>query len=241
MSSYRIFIIIRFSINFEKKKWDLNALNYRFFLFENICLASLKKQKEKENLKVIILISNDLPKDYKEKLNNLLKDLTFIKVEIFKSFKLECLQKYITEEVKIVATVRLDDDDALHPNFTSTISKYCESKYANCIISFPNGAFLRLEKDKIKYKLTKKNLIAAGLTMICSIPLGKNIYNGNHTKWQERGYKCIFDPKYLMFIVSDHNLGQNNRFQRGSEGFKDIDAWFNKKVNFIELDKLLKK
>lgn len=235
-SNFKIFIIIRFSINFKKQAWDFQKLDFRFKLFENICLYSLLKQRSKENLHVILMISDDFPKDYMIRLNEMIKRHTFIHIEIFKNNKLEFLQKYIDPYTKIIATVRLDDDDALHPEFVTKISGYCQPEYDNHIISFPLGYNIRIAEN-IRYKRFSSPLIAVGLTLISKVPHKISIYNENHKKWEKIGFKCIYDRSQIMYVFTNHFYGMEGRFQKNS-GFRELTEKFKQMVNYINFDNL---
>ena len=137
---YQHFIIIRFSLafakgNLQKMEYTLNndRLEKRFKLFENICLPSLTNQIKKDNVTVIINITDNMPEKWKNKLYELIDDHEFIQIQEF-DHKInenlrtclhnKYLEKYIKPETKIIATSRLDDDDAFTKNFTDIISNY---------------------------------------------------------------------------------------------------------------------
>lgn len=225
---YQHFIIIRFSLafkqgNLQKMSYTLNdnRLEKRFKLFENICLPSLISQNKKENVSVLINITDNMPEKWKNKLHELIDEHKFIKIQEFDHtinvnlrtcLHNKYLKKYIKPETKIIATSRLDDDDALTPNFTDVISKHCNSNYINNIISFPNGYFLNPINKK--YSPMNRKLLAIGLTLIQYVnqyqrfPYG--IYSQQHSHWGGLT-RCIhLDMVSYIRTVHDTNNSTKN-------------------------------
>jgi hypothetical protein len=193
-------IITRFSIfdfkykafkitlnNNEQKYKDMlfssDRLNHKFTVFEKITVPSVKNQTYKKYT-WLIYASIYLPDKYKKKLENIIgksDQIIVVYIDRFKTFKKE-INTFI-EKHKNFTTIRLDDDDGLHPDYLASLNKY-----SNCpkhtIISFPNGRVFETENNKIKIKksICAKNN-AQGLTCIRA-----NVYAcGNHT---------IIDQKY---------------------------------------------
>ena len=236
------FIIIRFSLAFRGKNMrpaskTLNEkrLKQRFILFERICLPSLIKQRYKNNVKIIIKITNNLPRKWKNRLITLTKKYPFIIIQKFnprqgnysKSLLLNNIEKYINPNTKIIATTRMDDDDALSPNFTNLISRYMNEKYINKIISFPRGYVLDTKNKR--YFLNRRKRIALGLTLIQDrnnykkFPCG--VYSTNHTKWHKKT-KCIY-PKQIIYIRTVHGTNDSGllastrvRLRRGNRNIR---------------------
>jgi len=236
--NYKIFVMIRFNINYfynrEIKKapginkpiveWDMDRLNYRFELFKNVCFKSLRKQKNKENFHIILLISDDLPKKIRNKLEKMAIIHNFLHIEIYEgSYDNRYLKKYIDENTKIIATVRLDDDDGLHPNFVSRISKYCIEDNINKFITFPKGVFLRIDNEKLYFKRKFSKFIAVGLTKISSPDDYKTVYGYNHRKINKLGFDIIVDNFDPMYVVINHKYGDAGRINK-KDGYLDIET-----------------
>lgn len=225
---YQHFIIIRFSLAFSKgnmqnMNYTLNddRLEKRFKLFENICLPSLINQTKKDNITVLINITDNMPEKWKNKLNELITNYKFIQIQEFdhtmNEKQITCLhnkflEKYMKPETKIVATSRLDDDDALSPNYTTILSKYMSSKYINNVISVSSGYYFNpINKQCSMYN---KSLLAIGLTLIQYVnkyekfPYG--IYSKQHTEWNKFA-NCInlTNVKYLRSVHDTNNSIKN--------------------------------
>ena len=170
-----IFIIIRFSIlQNSMKGWNLNTSSNdfeeyrdklfsdermldRLKLFEEITLESLISQSidyRSVGAKVLILISNELPDKYVTNLDILIKPYEWIEtIKVsssgpnYQQIILEQLATY-SENIHL-ATVRLDDDDALPINFLESIDKYNNECFKGLALSFGDG-YAAIYSNKLK-------------------------------------------------------------------------------------------
>jgi len=210
--NFQIFIIIRFCINFNKSPWNFNILNYRIKLFEYICLPSILSQSIKNNLNVIIIISEDLPIIFKIKLFSLIKNYDFIHIHFYDgTLSSSYIKKYIKNTSEFIVTVRLDDDDGINSNYIKKLLKYCIKENINKLITFENGFYIKLS-NIITYKNLNIHLIAVGLALILPIDSKKTVYCGNHHTLFKK-YNIIVDKSPNMWIVSNHKYGSDNRFR----------------------------
>jgi len=225
---YQHFIIIRFSLafakgNLQKMVYTLNddRLEKRFKLFENICLPSLTNQIKKDNVTVIINITDNMPEKWKNKLYELIDDHEFIQIQEF-DHKInenlrtclhnKYLEKYIKPETKIIATSRLDDDDAFTKNFTDIISNYMKLNYINHVITLNKGYYFNPINKKCS--IVNRSLLAIGLTLIQYVnkyqkfPYG--IYSHQHSHWNNLT-KCISinNVKYIRTVHDTNNSIKN--------------------------------
>ena len=253
--TYQHFIMIRFSIKMNRKKgfnhpivnWDHNRLNYRFSLFENICLPSLTSQKYRKNYQVIIMISKDLPSKFQKRLKRLINQYKYIHIFIVDGIKWssgDFLKRYCPENTRIIATTRLDDDDALSPYFTKYVAKHINNNKINdYILSFPYGNYLNIDKQskKIGYMINSGRLIACGLTRIRCYELSGTVYSGNHKQLEKNGHKVIYDNTRDMYFVTNHDYNDSKRSYKmiNLEPNKCIDVKFKMKFPFIDFNKLL--
>ena len=205
--------------------WNTERLNYRFKLFENICLPSLINQEKRTNFYVLVIISDDLPQFYKNKLNQLLSKHKNFHLEIFDgTLSNTYLKKYyenlsnFDENKNLVATVRLDDDDALHPSFSRIIFNYLKKENLGKIISFPKGYFVNKVANEIVFRKVKKKLIAAGIVRISTLSDNKTIYCNRHRKFKKDGYYCVFDNFFPMYLVINHKWGDQGRIKKKLPG-----------------------
>ena len=129
------FIMIRFSIKKKDGKgfhhpvvnWDKKRLRNRFLIFENSCFPSLAAQTNKDNFHVIIMISHDLPNEFKSRLHNYLEPHKFahvVEVDNLNWGSGDFLKEFCSDDSEYIITTRLDDDDALHPQFSQIIKDF---------------------------------------------------------------------------------------------------------------------
>lgn len=148
-------IITRFSVKFSPKVdkrilLDINRLNMRLKLFHDYCLPSMLGQKEKR-FRWIILVDADIPEEVFNGLKNM-TDYDFITIFRWDSSKHKLGEITWLREIDIIdfsyvtnlAMTRLDDDDALHVDFTATIKKLADTNTnltsaTPVIYSFPRG------------------------------------------------------------------------------------------------------
>ncbi len=225
---YQHFIIIRFSLafakgNLQKMDYTLNddRLEKRFKLFENICLPSLINQIKKDNVTVLINITDNMPEKWKNRLHELINDHDFIQIQEFDHrinenlrtcLHNKYLEKYIKPQTKIVATSRLDDDDAFTPNFTNVISKYMKPSYVNHIITLTKGYYFNPINKRCS--VVNRSLLAIGLTLIQYVgkyqkfPYG--IYSHQHSHWNNLA-KCVHvnNVKYIRTVHDTNNSIKN--------------------------------
>ena len=193
-------IITRFSIlpncmqnesPFQKENvLDPDRLDFKFYVFENVTLPSIVNQSYK-NFNWYIVTAKKLPDSYKQKLQAMTDPYPFIHVEevsgMSEFFKI-CKEKN-SKFKKPYSTVRIDDDDSLHPEFLMSLSQYSDSP-DNTVISHPLGTHYWLDEDKsiVDGPEYERPLIALGLAAI-----NNNIYGcGNHTKVHEK-YPVIYN------------------------------------------------
>ena len=250
--AYQQFIMIRFSLAFEGRNMKpihitLNEkrLKEKFALFEKICLPSLLKQQHKKNILVIVKITNNLPQHWKDKLHKLVDPYpSYIKIQEFDyqsgsygdSLSNKHLVKYIKPKTKFILTTRIDDDDALRPNFTKLVRRYIKRKNVNKIVSFTRGYVLDTRSKR--FYPSNKKLLALGLTLIQlkgrykRFPSG--VFNGCHTQWEKKA-KCIYDKKNVMYIrtrsgANDSKLNRKTRLllKKGNRNLKVLRRQFPK-------------
>ncbi len=254
--NYQHFIIIRFNLKIKQSqwkhpitKWNIGRLNSRFFLFENICLPSLINQKLKNNFHVILLISHDLPKKFRRRLENITNKYNFIHLEIVKDkifYNHICfLKKYLSEDTQIIATTRMDDDDALNPIFSTCVSKYIQKNISNdYFITFPNGYWLNLDRKnkKLTYLEANKKFIACGLTRVSSVDCVESVYCGNHNEVGQKGLEVICDRTPGIYSVTNHSFNDSKNRLLAFSKHKDnrnLDKIYYASFPFVNKNKLL--
>jgi hypothetical protein len=214
----KLLIITRFSIlikqnicfrknnnnNLEKKKEDLfneSRLNERFWYFENICLKSLDNQTD-NNFIHLVFSSKYLPDIYKSKLESLQQNFKFnlyyIDTNIYEMINI--IKSQFFRNNKLIATARLDDDDALSKNYVSLInSKYYNDSNEESFVSFPNGIiFSYKNQNKLHMAPFEYKNIALGQTFFSKT---LTVFEcGDHDK-VDKIKKVIYDNKPNMYLV----------------------------------------
>jgi hypothetical protein len=194
----------------KRQLFDPARLDTKLKYFEHLALPSILNQTNK-NWKWFIYISDLLPKKYRSKLLNLVKpyenivivsfsDVPNLYIEHSKQICLKCEKNNID-----YATIRLDDDDGLAPDFFKNILKYKEKK--KHIISFTHGKLVSLkEKDNnhhlhyIKDHIQEDN--AQGTTGI-----NININDlGNHAELSKTGIPIIHDTSPESYYRAIHTF-----------------------------------
>ena len=164
-----VFIIIRYSIltssgkgwklaerdflEYKNKLFDPLRLAERLNIFMKVTLPSLKSMRVPADIKrtILIITSDQLPlKAFHEleSATNSFHDISIIKaspndLDIGKVVKHEIQAELSSYEDKsndvCIATVRLDDDDALIPDYLINLCDYIALAYAGFVVSFPLG------------------------------------------------------------------------------------------------------
>ena len=217
----QIFIITRFSIrssggfkyNPGKDIFSNGRLKARFAAFEKIYLPSLQAQTDKRGLIVCLITDIALPDKWRDRLNDLVREMPFVKVLItpdpVTKTRISLRQgKFIPSWLELdtdtVVTTRLDDDDGLHPEFVATTkTKHASPQNHGKILTYTKGYFVSLKKQSLS-KTSEKPFRTAGLSLISPPHFKATIHSGNHTKWGKSGRSCILDDKKGMFIMSNN-------------------------------------
>lgn len=237
----QVFIIIRFSMLLKhKNSWKAGTnsetwfqykenilsgkrLNFRMKLFKEITLPSLVGQNielSKNNVKVIIATSEDLPKEYMDELKILTEQHEWIEVlktsENFAGFKKYLLYRLKEKKQPVdIATIRLDDDDALSKDFVSRVLEYQKKCINGYALTFANGyaAVYSTDLEKIlNFKDYFYSKFSAGLTYYDRYDPDKKdfehkygtVYSlGNHVTVDKKA-PLIVDPRGKGFIRTIH-------------------------------------
>ena len=206
-----------------------DRLETHFKTFETICLPSLMAVRCPPTVdhKVVIITSNHLPEAYKERLNHLV-ELNKERLEVTWCSLTDSFVSRIDRQLKNLLstgrythlmTSRIDDDDALPPNFLEALVEDAPSLSWNGFISYPQGIFLDLDRDfQARYgvKYWWKNG-SCGITSVRCVKNksavgGKtNIFqHGNHIHLNSRTFQ-----RPLMFLRGGHGANDFGVQRRG--------------------------
>ena len=237
----QVFIIIRFSMLLKhKNKWKAGEnsetwfqykenilsekrLKFRMKLFKEITLPSLVGQSvdfDKNNVKVIVATSEELPKEYMQNLDGISKKYPWFEVlktsEDFAGFKKYLLYRLAEKKQSVnVATIRLDDDDALSKDFVSRVLEYQKKSINGYALTFANGYAGVYSTDSeriVSFKEYFYSKFSAGLTYFDRYnPVDKGfehkygtVYSlGSHVEVDKK-VPLIVDPRGRGFIRTIH-------------------------------------
>ncbi|MCB8889544.1 glycosyltransferase [Vreelandella malpeensis] len=222
----KIFIFTRYSVLLKTKAWALSKDNdfdqYReklfssermqqhSFFFKELTIPSILYQKnipESVDFYYIVLTSKHLPNEERIKLESTLSELQRSKIIYIEPEEdlYDVINNFISKEVKvgeIFASIRLDDDDALHPKFIASVSKYMERSFVGHVISHSRGYATLFDFDQqafisaisINYP---KN--AQGMAFINS-RINEDKYFTDQVNVYEIGNHTIVDKFYPLII-----------------------------------------
>jgi len=231
-----IFIVVRYSVLLKSKAWNIakesdfeeyrenlfakNRLDQHFYFFRNIMLPSIAVQVSEQSdvdVRLLIITSSDLPEGAKMELSKAVTgygwaDTVFLEPEGNMN---RAINNYIKSAMagqdSVYATVRLDDDDALHAGYLSSLAKYLSPAFTGHIVSYPRGHAALYDQDlgqitsAIEVYYPK---IALGLAMINCYDEKRDAFlhktinisqAGKHTTVQER-YPLILDESLSAYV-----------------------------------------
>lgn len=224
--------------DFSKDKEQLFAtdrLEKRFFLFENIALASLAAQTN-SNFKLFILTSADLPTWAMQRLHDLCQRALGLDRVAIKAHRPNLARKFLRIYLQSlgvdgpITQINLDDDDGLATDFIDTVSQRLHiSSNENPVtsqpkfISFPRGYGLVFDEHGHPKELFLHSYryINLGLTMTATAG-GQNLFSIDHRNAPKR-YGCEVVKERTMFVRSVHGL--NDSRVTVTQRWQKIENW----------------
>lgn len=224
-------ILVRFSLDTKrgfgchtKELYSRSRMDERFSLFENVCLPSILNQSTLKGrsggvAKCVILVSPNMPREYKNRLDSMLKghaNIDLLTTLPNDDFSLTShFVKVIPKQCSRIATTILDDDDALHPLFSEKVLEHAERCKKSTFVSFPKGIMVDFRTRTLKRCDDK--MIAAGLTLITNRfakhnIFGKEFYRESHVK-----YDYTLDTAYVM-TNHDSNVSLRGKWMKMRDG-----------------------
>lgn len=214
-----------------------DRLAKRFSVFERVCLPSLQAQPS-EDFSAVLLSSSALPEQCRSRLLDITGKSENIHVlfrdpqpysEAFRQF---CAESFATTGP--VATLRLDDDDALAADYSHALSRYIDPAHLGHCVSFPNG--LEAKKAGSQSLAWTKTWFmgSAGLAFISNGLRDLNIYHcGNHARVAER-FPTLVDCSSAFYLQTLH--GHNDAIRSSSKlafPTEELTSRFPKKFDFL--------
>lgn len=181
-----------------------SRLDMRMKVFKKICLPSILNQTWKR-FYWVILVDSELPSKYRNELDAIASTHPFIRILEWKpdQYKLSHFDWLKDADIDVdcnhMITTRLDDDDALHQDFTNLIQKYYKKtghkiKYLQ-FLTFPNGLIWMNKKGMNPFKM---DFIALGLTLIVYTKTAPvNVYGFNHAHLKKSFKLRLKNPPYV--------------------------------------------
>ncbi len=167
-----------------------DRLDQRFALFEQFCLPSLAEQSDTEFL-ALILIGQNLPKEYKDRLIALITPHEHIcVVEVAPDNHFKMINKVVRHLPDLGhshrTTFRLDDDDMVDKDYVARLKKQAAvlakiSPKHPFAIAYHHGYYLDLSEDIPVMHEVKENLpLGLALSVTAPVAWRSNIYAWNH-------------------------------------------------------------
>lgn len=232
---YKVVAICRYSVLVKNKtawragvdkSWDeyksevLNPvrLDMRLCLFNNITLPSLlssRKAIDKNWFTLVILVSDLMPKQQLNNLENCVVDLPWCRIvpiaeradldqEVTKN-----IGEVVADNDEVYATLRLDDDDALSRDYFDRLIPYVSNAHLDHAISFPFGyqAYYNIEKQSYRSASEMwEPKLALGLAYISNkkSTIKHALQLGSHTTIDQR-HPLVTIPGGPMYIRTFHD------------------------------------
>lgn len=247
----KYFIGIRFSIftngvkaysdpAYRERLLDSQRLKYRLRIFKGIVLPCLNQLRipEGDEAEVLLFYSDEIGSLLINELQYCSEecalDTTLVPVsatEKFSNLFSDQVHGSLRDEPAnaVYATVRMDDDDALSPDYLMHLKKYMRPEFDNFVVSFPLGYIglwspKKNQWEKLAFYYFPK--IALGLARIgVWRSLGsessrvRNIYQcGNHMRIDQR-YPLIMDASFIAYARSIHEQNDSISSEDYVRGF----------------------
>ncbi|MDR2491485.1 MAG: putative rhamnosyl transferase, partial [Spirochaetaceae bacterium] len=132
---------------FEKKYFE-----YRFDIFKNITLKSFQEQSNM-NFVLLLLHSETMPQEYKDRFNELAKANLFLHNLFIKDSSegfdegLRNSISYVSFKDDVAVTFRIDNDDAVPNNFIQNLNRFLKTDFYNFSISMPDICVIKRISD----------------------------------------------------------------------------------------------
>lgn len=161
-------------------------LQRRLAIFEKLCLPSLTGQSD-QNFNVILATSRDLPEWAFERLSDMVAQLPNIYVRAYRAqanirrvYKRSAFEM-LDPTAKVVATFRIDDDDALAIDYIARLRAHTVPQNIGKIVTFTNGHQLSLSGGAMTLQHDTRPYGSVGLACVNaggaqSIPDVQTIY-----------------------------------------------------------------
>ncbi len=163
---------------------DPERLEQRMALFESMPLRAFEQQTD-QDFKLVVLTSTLLPKSIKRRLRKLAESRDFLVIKTAPPDRSLSRAASMAARACIIGermvTFRIDDDDALAPDFVASLKALAASAASGDMVSFERGLYLQPDgEDFLLQDRTYRN-IAIGLATLSDD--GRTIFDrGSHVR-----------------------------------------------------------
>lgn len=223
----------------EKRAYlfDPKRLQHRLHTFETFTLPSLANQVDRDFVH-LVMTSEQLPPETRSALEALGKRFGFeiIDVDVETPFadRLAALEQYQNLAAEQVATMRIDDDDALGRNAVKTIKSLAGTPMDDFIVSWPKGLMLSARADgTYQFRQIDKPAMSCGLTRVrADNRLEPTVHAAGNHRFVGRAHKLLTMPDENAFLMTNHFDNISNREPRPTERLLDEETRETIRVEF---------
>ncbi len=198
----------------EAYLYDPERMELRFRHFEALNLASISAQKD-EDFTYLIVIGENLPKPYYDRLHDLTASTKQIKIIPMSPMRHRAaMQAAIQYELgdNDVESIqfRLDDDDAVGRNFVRMVRRRARQSAAmrqgwnNMVFEFSSGYSVKLSEQGILKQKVETPFLACGLAVLFQPGATRTIMNYGHHKLHHE-MPTLIDPNTVMYLRAVHD------------------------------------
>jgi hypothetical protein len=205
--------------------YDPRRMERRFFMFENLCLPSIRVQSNKD-FRLVILASDVMPEVYKQRLRDVTADVPQIEI-LYSSAEnvTDAFNPHIAKMIEGVdvptAHFRLDDDDAIAKTLVARLEAALDLVPKVRVVSFPSGILLQRQGDTSYVIREHIPYIGLGLAFLNPAGVVHNPYQCSHLEVHRR-FRTFTDPDQVAYIHSAH--GSSDTVARQGRRMKKMIA-----------------
>jgi len=213
---------------YKKDLFNSDRLLLRESMFSKITVpsidAAIKNGPQDVNTEVHVMTSKELPKRHKDFLERLSSQYNFLKIfyEDSSNINFSKHEEAYVSHLKSndrVASIRIDDDDAISLDFLNRLSYWMDLKISNFVLSMCFGYGVEFDNNLNITKIGeyRSRLIAAALAYIYTVKDKKysSVYAlGTHVELDQK-LPTILDQSSPAFIRSFHKYNDSeNTFDK---------------------------
>ncbi len=181
-----------------------DRIRKRLDLFRAIPMRSFQAQTDRD-FRVLVLISSALGEPFKQELRDLQRAHPFLMVdEVALDGDVRAAASARLAQGRPTVTFRIDDDDALNPDFVADLRRTALKNEVGQVISFENGFNLGAGRGRLAFQEVRRVNNAQGLAYFSDD--GKSIYSlGSHGKIERFPIVVEGRRRAWMRALHDHS------------------------------------